>query len=509
MLIIKDLSLYLKQDLRLIIKDFNFTLKPGDKVALIGEEGNGKSSLLKAIYQPDLLTSYIKISGQISTVGEIIGYLPQELPAACRDLPVCNYFRQSCSVDELDYTHYYHLLDMLDLKIDALTSLAIVRTLSGGEKIKLQLLCQLLKKPTLLLLDEPSNDLDLSSLRWLENFLTAISIPVIFVSHDETLIAACANTIIHFEQHMRKKEFHYSVSRLEYSEYKDTRTEQLQRQTQQAKKEKDIFDKKRERFQQIFQRVEHEQNVISRAAPSAAANLKKKMHSLKSMERRLEKEQQNLSKRPDFETAILLHFNPNISLPAGKPVLNLELPELRIGNRVLSQNIRLNITGPAKIGIIGQNGCGKTTLLRRIVQELSAANIPLGYMPQDYSETMPPEKTALDFLISSGSKEEYSKNATYLGSLNFTYEEMNHPIRQLSGGQKAKLFFAKMILAEAVVLILDEPTRNLSPLSMPEVRNALKDFGGAIISVSHDRSYLAEVCQQIYRLDEKGLHLVT
>ena len=86
---------------------------------------------------------------------------------------------------------------------------------------------------------------------------------------------------------------------------------------------------------------------------------------------------------------------------------------------------------------------------------------------------------------------------------------MNHPIRQLSGGQKAKLFFAKMILAEAVVLILDEPTRNLSPLSMPEVRNALKDFGGAIISVSHDRSYLAEVCQQIYRLDEKGLHLVT
>lgn len=162
--------------------------------------------------------------------------------------------------------------------------------------------------------------------------------------------------------------------------------------------------------------------------------------------------------------------------------------------------------GPEKICIIGENGAGKTTLIRKIAGELLAReDLSAFYMPQNYEEALPFDQTPVEYLAPSGKKNDVTMVQTYLGSMKYTADEMSHLIRDLSGGQKAKLLLLKISLTEANVLILDEPTRNFSPLSGPEVRGILKQFPGAIISVSHDRKYISEVCDKLYRLTDRGL----
>lgn len=177
-------------------------------------------------------------------------------------------------------------------------------------------------------------------------------------------------------------------------------------------------------------------------------------------------------------------------------------------SRVLAEDIFLRIRGSEKICIVGANGAGKTTLLKKIAEELMArTDIKAEYMPQNYEDMLDMDMTPVDFLDKSGDKEERTRIRTYLGSLKYTADEMEHPIRELSGGQKAKVLLLRMSLSGANVLILDEPTRNFSPLSGPVIRKMLREFPGAIISISHDRKYIDEVCEKKYILDCEGLHL--
>lgn len=193
-------------------------------------------------------------------------------------------------------------------------------------------------------------------------------------------------------------------------------------------------------------------------------------------------------------------------LPAGKEILRLSLPRLTAGENILSEKIELTVTGQQKIGIIGKNGAGKSTLLRNVVQTLlPRRDIRIGYMPQQYTEALPAEKTPVEYLARNYDKAEMTQLCTLLGSMKFTAEEMTHPIGALSGGQRAKLCFLKLIYDECNVLLLDEPTRNLSPFSAPVVRKMLVDFDGCIISVSHDRAFLREVTDTVYELTPKGL----
>jgi ATPase subunit of ABC transporter with duplicated ATPase domains len=194
-------------------------------------------------------------------------------------------------------------------------------------------------------------------------------------------------------------------------------------------------------------------------------------------------------------------------------VIEYELQELRTPpaadsgeTRLLSRDIFLRVSGSEKICIVGANGAGKTTLLKKIAEELlQRTDLQTEYMPQNYEEMLDLGMTPVDFLDTSGDKEERTKIRTYLGSLKYTADEMEHAIRELSGGQKAKVLLLKMSLSNANVLILDEPTRNFSPLSGPVIRKILKDFPGAILSISHDRKYMDEVCDKIYELTEEGL----
>ena len=179
----------------------------------------------------------------------------------------------------------------------------------------------------------------------------------------------------------------------------------------------------------------------------------------------------------------------------------------RLGMR--REGIHLKIKGSEKICMIGANGAGKTTLLKKIAEELLNRNdIKAEYMPQTYEDLLDLDVTPVDYLDKTGDKEERTRIRTYLGSLKYTPDEMEHPIRELSGGQKAKVLLLRMSLSGANVLILDEPTRNFSPLSGPVIRKMLREFPGAVISISHDRKYIEEVCDKIYQLNPNGLQLI-
>ena len=135
-------------------------------------------------------------------------------------------------------------------------------------------------------------------------------------------------------------------------------------------------------------------------------------------------------------------------------------------------------------------------------------DIKVSYMPQNYEECLNENITPVEFLMETGDKDEVSRIRTYLGSMKYTADEMSHPIGDLSGGQRAKLLLLQMSMSGSEVLILDEPTRNFSPLSSPVIRQMLKGFGGVILSISHDRKYIEEVADKVYELTEKGLELI-
>ena len=505
MLQIKSLSIYHKKDLHALLKDFSFVLKDGEKVALIGEEGNGKSTLLKLIYSPMLIEDYAEYSGEIITGNTIFGYLPQELSEAEKALSVAEFLTKK-NFFHLPYGEGAKLCSSFGLSYESCWSEQQMSTLSGGEKVKFLLLAALCKQPDVLLLDEPSNDLDIEALEWLEHFINECDIAILYTSHDETLLENTATAIIHMEQLRKKTVPRAAVLRLSYSEYVRRRAELFEHQEQVAQSDRREFDKKMERFRRIRDKVEHEQSSISRGDPHGGALLKKKMHTVQSIGRRFEKEKEQLTDFPEQEDAIFLQFGKGAALPSGKTVLSLSLPVLKAGDRVLAENIQLKVHGGEHICITGQNGVGKTTLLRLIAAELlPRQDIRAAYMPQNYADLLPQSKTPAEFLCRGGSGEERTKVRSYLGSMRFTTAETEHPIAELSGGQKAKIFFAQFALGDYNVLILDEPTRNLSPLSGPEIRAVLKSFAGTVIGVSHDRKYIAETSTRVLKLTPQGL----
>lgn len=506
MLQIRNLTITHRKDLRPLLTEFDLTLNQGEKAAIIGEEGNGKSTLLKLIYDPNLVADYVEYSGEISKKSLHMGYLPQELPKEDCFKTAAEFCAECPTFWDQTPRDLAELAGILHLPMALFYSDQPMGSLSGGEKIKLQLARLLIEQPDVLLLDEPSNDLDLETLEWLENFLQDCPQTVLYISHDETLLERTAQMVIHLELVRRKTLPRWTVARLPYQDYANQRLRKLDHQTQIARREQADFKAKMEKFRQIQAKVEHQQATISRGDPHGGRLLKKKMHTVQSMGRRFEREKERMTQLPDVEEAIFLRFPETIQLPAGKVVLDLELPELKAANQVLAHDIRLHVEGPEKLCIIGRNGVGKTSLLREIAARLlPRTDVKAAYMPQTYEDLLPMEETPVDFLNKSGSREEATRIRSFLGSVKYTPQEMEHPIGEMSGGQKAKLLFLKLIFDGANVLILDEPTRNFSPLSNPVIREILRAYRGAIISVSHDRKYMEEVCDTLYGLTAEGL----
>jgi ATPase subunit of ABC transporter with duplicated ATPase domains len=506
MLQINNLSIIHKKDLSKIIEDFSFTLNKGDKVVIIGEEGNGKSTLIKMIADEKLVASYTEHSGEIIKQNESIGYLPQELPDEYKTKTVYDFFSMTPQFFELTPGEQAGITKQFGLSPEFLYSDQVIETLSGGEKIKVQFMGLLMKRPTILLLDEPSNDIDIETLEWMEVFINKSPLSIMYVSHDETLIERTATAVIHIERLRRKSIPRCTVARMPYAQYIQERLSRFEHQEQIARKEKSDYERKMEKYRQIESKVEHQQNIVSRQDPHGGQLLKKKMHAVKSMGKRFEREKEGMTQMPEFESSILLKFTSIDGIPKGKNVLNMELSSLNVGKVELAKDIQLNVQGGEKICIIGRNGAGKTTLIRIIADMLlQRKDLNACYMPQNYEDMMPMSITPVDFLCMTGYKDGITKIRVWLGSMKFTADEMGHPISELSSGQRAKLFFLKMNLNGANVLILDEPTRNFSPLSNPVIREVLKEYTGTIISVSHDRRYISEVCSKVYELTPEGL----
>ncbi len=499
MLELNNVTISLKKDGRNLVDKFSFTLKKRDRAVIIGEEGNGKSTLLKFIFNRDSAEEYCDCTGDIITKGRM-AYLPQMMDESIRECTLAEYF------SDTEYYLYTDILRRLDLSTEFLFSDQKLGTLSGGEKVKVQMARMLMEDPDILLLDEPTNDLDIATLEWMERFIAESPQAILYISHDETLIERTANVIIHMEQIIRKSKCRISVARCSYKEYLEHRRETFDHQEQVAQKQRDDYDRQMEKWRRIYNRVDHEQQVITRQDPGGARLLKKKMHSVLSMGRRFEREKQNFTDFPQEEEAILAKFDSDICLPAGKVVLNFSCDALRLGERVLAGNINLHVSGGEHIGITGKNGVGKSTLFSVLWEELrDRRDIAAAYMPQYYAQVLDLEKTPIEFLADRYTKEEMTRARTYMGGMRFTHEEMTGKIGSLSGGQQAKILFLDMVLKKANVLLLDEPTRNFSPLSAPVVRKALREFGGTIISISHDRKYLSEVCGRVLELKGDGL----
>ncbi|MCD8562333.1 MAG: ATP-binding cassette domain-containing protein [Bacilli bacterium] len=239
MLEIKDLTLTSGLEKKLI-NNLSITISSSDKVAIIGEEGNGKSTLLKAIYDKDSIQNYCKVEGNVNTNSYKIGYLEQFLDRRWNEEPTINFFIKENPESEADYSKYeelgklHKIFNNLKIPYRILESDQKIKTLSGGEKVKLQLAKILFNDAVILLLDEPTNDLDIETLEWLEDFIINYPNPIMFISHDETLIEKTANIILHMEQVKSKNDARHTIEKTNYKDYVEKRERAISKQSQMA-----------------------------------------------------------------------------------------------------------------------------------------------------------------------------------------------------------------------------------------------------------------------------------
>ena len=371
MLETKDLTIKTITDKPLIEK-LNMVLNEEDKLAIIGEEGNGKSTLLKAINNRSDIEPYCYITGDINKEGLVIGYLEQSLNPAWNNTYIHEFFLKENPSEDIDYDRYIELKDAakilskLRISPNILESDQEIGTLSGGEKVKIQIAKLLMKNPDVLLLDEPTNDLDIETLEWLEEFICTQSIPVLFVSHDETLLENTANTILHLEQIKSKNLARHTLKKISYGDYVKEREEQIAKLDQLSSMELREYKKDKQIISRQKSSVRTAQIKIKDSAVRRILN--KKMRNILVQEKKAEDKRK--TKRLETEDPIYMEFDKEIEIPEGKKILDLDIEELKIGDRVLVKNIELFVSGPRKIAIIGDNGIGKTTLLKQIYQLL-------------------------------------------------------------------------------------------------------------------------------------------
>ena len=502
MIKINHLTITQNKDLRDLVSDLSMTIQDGEKVAIIGEEGNGKSTLLKTLMGEALPDFTIR--GDIQSDYQSLAYIPQKLPEELKKKSLHDYFFLD-SLD-LDYSILYRLAEELHFDSNRFASNQEIGSLSGGEALKIQLIHELAKPFEILFLDEPSNDLDLETVDWLKGQIRKIRQTVIFISHDEDFLSQTADTIVHLRLVKHRKEAETLVEHLDYDCYSEQRKANFVRQSQQAANDQRAYDKTMKKHRRVKQNVE----TALRATKDSTAGrlLAKKMKTVLSQEKRYERAAQAMTQKPLEEEEIRLFFSDIQPLPTSKVLIQLE-KNLSIGERILVQELQLTVRGQEKIGIIGPNGVGKSTLLAKLQQLLSTKReIALGFMPQDYHKKLQLDLSPIAYISKTGEKEELQKIQSHLASLNFSYPEMQHQIRSLSGGQQGKLLLLDLVLRKPNFLLLDEPTRNFSPTSQPQIRKLFATYPGGIITVSHDRRFLKEVCSSIYRLTEHGLEVV-
>lgn len=236
MIQIQHLTITHTKDLRELVHDLNLTIATSEKVAIIGEEGNGKSSLLALMVNPKVHFDHLSYEGTINKTDSPQVYIPQQISDSLQSLTLNDYF--FADTYDLDYATLYRLADELHFDSERFAGSQLISTLSGGEKLKIQLIRELARPHDIIFLDEPSNDMDLTTMTWLKDFIKHSDKTIVYISHDEDLLSQTADTIIHLELLKRRRQARTSVEHLDYDNYSQQRTDSYQQQMQQAKTEK-------------------------------------------------------------------------------------------------------------------------------------------------------------------------------------------------------------------------------------------------------------------------------
>ncbi|RAV29680.1 ABC-F family ATP-binding cassette domain-containing protein [Sinomicrobium soli] len=501
-----------------LFEEVSFRLNPGDRVGLIGKNGAGKSTMLKLLsgeMKPD--------TGVLASDKDVrIGFLKQdidfvqgrtvleeayqafeEIKSLELKLEEVNHSLaertdyeseayHQLMVDLSDMTHRYEILGGYNYQGETekvLQGLGFKRedfdkltdTFSGGWRMRIELAKLLLQNNDVLLLDEPTNHLDIESIIWLEQFLQRYPGVVVIVSHDKMFLDHVTNRTIEISL---GKIYDYNKP---YSQYLVLR-EEIREQQLNARKNQD------KQIQQAERLIEKFRAKATKA--SMAQSLMKKLDRMERVE-------------VDEEDNSVMNVRFPVSVQPGKVVIEAEGVSKDYGTKKVLRGIDLMVERGSKIAFVGQNGQGKTTLAKIIVNEISCGgqlrlghNVQLGYFAQNQAEYLDGERTVLQLMEDAASDNNRSKVRDMLGAFLFRGDEVDKKVKVLSGGERNRLALCKMLLDPFNVLVMDEPTNHLDIKSKNVLKQALRNFEGTLLLVSHDRDFLQGLTDKVYEFKD-------
>jgi len=501
---------------RTLYENASLHIKPKDRIGLIGPNGAGKSTLLRLIvgeYKPD--------GGSIQKSNDTtIGFLNQDLLSYQSDdsilLVAMQAFERALKVQaELDVVLAEMEANYTDALLDKMTNLQEeferldgytiqakaseileglgfntadlerpLRTFSGGWRMRVMLAKLLLQNPSLLLLDEPTNHLDLPSIEWIENYLQRYEGAIIIVSHDRFFLDRAVNTIVEVaNQTMTVYVGNYSnyiVERAERREIQQSAYDNQQAQIRQA-----------ERFIDRF-----------KAKASKAKQVQSKVKALGRIEMIDEVIDENAK----------VYFKFNFATQSGRHVCQLEKVSKNYGDLHILNNTSAIIERGDKIALIGANGKGKSTLLRIIAgaetvdgERILGHNVNDAFFAQHQLESLNIDSAIIDELKQMGSAKSETELRTILGCFLFTNDDVFKKIKVLSGGEKSRVALAKTLISEANFLLLDEPTNHLDIQSVNILIQALQQYQGTYVVVSHDRFFVSQIANKIWFIEDQEI----
>jgi ATP-binding cassette subfamily F protein 3 len=521
MINLEQVGLHLPQGY--LFQNISVQIKKGDKIGLAGKNGAGKSTLLKLISGLDsptegkihkpkgttigYLTQDIKIDSSLSLYeflnqsNEQLTNIKQRLEEINQELTTREDYESDSYMELLnelsDLNHEFNINEgfLWEEKIAAtLKGLGFqfeefdkkIAEFSGGWKMRAELCRILVNKPDVILLDEPTNHLDIISISWLEAYIQKFEGAVIVISHDRLFLDNITKRTLEISNG-KLLDFPYS-----YSKYKIVRAEEAERQGDAKKQqEKDIKQTK-----ELIDKFRAKKNKAA-----FAQSLIKKLEKTEIIE-------------VDNDSIAGMNIAFPLSVQPGKWVLELENMGKTYGDRTLFENINITVGREEKIALLGANGVGKSTLLKRIMQKIDGDgtvkyghNVEITYFAQDQAESLDPNKTILETVDAVAVGDIRKDLRSILGSFLFTGEDVDKRVSVLSGGERTRLALCLLLLSPSNFLILDEPTNHLDIKSKEVLKEALKNYEGTFIVVSHDREFLENLTNRIWDIEDKGLKI--
>ena len=504
-----------------IIKDANFLVNEHEKVAIVGVNGAGKTTLLKiltgeehadsgnVILAKDAKLGYLRqinnVDSKLSIIDKLYTVIEHILSMEKRMLDMQEQM-QHLSGEALEelyssytaLTHNYELMDGYAAKSKVtgiLKGLGFnenefdrkINTLSGGQKTRVFLAKLLLEEPDIILLDEPTNHLDLRSIEWLESYLLNYKGAVIIVSHDRYFLDKIVSKVIDIEN---------SVVTMYSGNYSDF-----------SAKKQMLIDAKMKEYLNQQQEIRHQEAVISKLKQF---NREKSIKRAESRQKQLEKIERVEAPQTHIEN---MRLSLDISKESGKDVLSVNNLSKSFDEKHLFSNINFEIKRGERVAIIGDNGTGKTTLLKIINGLLSpdsgeviyGSNVAIAYYDQEH-QVLHMDKTLFDEISDTYPEMTNTQIRNILAAFLFTGEDVYKKIGDLSGGERGRVSLVKLMLSKANFLLLDEPTNHLDILSKDVLESALNSFPGTICYVSHDRYFINKTATRI--LDLTGNRLL-